>query len=46
MPFPQGSVTSQFGNRLIYVERDYDKAKLHDKFENIFCSLTSQLIYY
>ncbi|KAF1862305.1 hypothetical protein Lal_00026831 [Lupinus albus] len=32
MPYPEGRITSQIGNRLIYAERDYDKEELKAEF--------------
>lgn len=44
MPYPQGTITAQLGNRLIYAERDYDEASLRDQFQNFFKSLTGYLL--
>ncbi|KAF1892366.1 hypothetical protein Lal_00010831 [Lupinus albus] len=41
MPYPEGRITSQLGNRLIYAERDYDKEELKAEFIHCFNLLTS-----
>lgn len=40
MPFPTGVVTCQIGNKLIYVEHDYDINQLNINFQTCFTSLT------
>lgn len=43
MPYPQGTITGQLGNKLIYEECDYDIALLHNEFQNLHISLTGDL---
>lgn len=43
MPYPQGIITGHLGNKLIYEERDYDIALLHNEFQNLRISLTGDL---
>ncbi|KAF1859858.1 hypothetical protein Lal_00028041 [Lupinus albus] len=42
MPYPEGRITSQLGNRLIYAERDYDKEELKAEFIHCFNLLTDE----
>ncbi|KAK7301999.1 hypothetical protein RJT34_12876 [Clitoria ternatea] len=43
MPYPQGTITSHIGNKLIYAECDYDKEELSQEFQNLFKCLTGRL---
>ncbi|OIW15606.1 hypothetical protein TanjilG_08182 [Lupinus angustifolius] len=42
MPYPNGYVTSQLGNRLIYQELNYDTDELKRNFHSLFNSLTEE----
>ncbi|KAF1877767.1 hypothetical protein Lal_00038076 [Lupinus albus] len=42
MPYPNGYITSQLGNRLIYEELNYDTIELKEKFNLIYQSLTEE----
>ncbi|GAU47108.1 hypothetical protein TSUD_403410 [Trifolium subterraneum] len=48
MPYPDGYVLEQLGNRLIYDERDYDIPTLKQEFNQLFSTLTDEQrkIYY
>jgi hypothetical protein len=40
IPYPDDYVGSQLGNKLIYDETNYDKAKLEQEFQQLYGSLT------
>ncbi|GAU50219.1 hypothetical protein TSUD_408980 [Trifolium subterraneum] len=42
MPYPDGYVLEQLGNRLIYDERDYDIPTLKQEFNQLFSTLTDE----
>ncbi|KAF1864463.1 hypothetical protein Lal_00021886 [Lupinus albus] len=42
MPYPNGYITSQLGNRLIYEELNYDTTELKEKINLIYKSLTEE----
>ncbi|XP_058749869.1 uncharacterized protein LOC131622866 [Vicia villosa] len=44
IPYPDGYVLQQLGNRLIYDERNYNIAKTKTKFTNLFRGLTVMLL--
>ncbi|XP_058732927.1 uncharacterized protein LOC131604509 [Vicia villosa] len=44
IPYPDGYVLQQLGNRLIYDERNYDIAKTKTEFTNLFGGLTVMLL--
>lgn len=46
MPYPQTTIVSQLGNKLIYGERDYDRAHLNNEFQNLCLTLTSDFNIY
>jgi len=41
MPYPNGFVTQNCGNRLVYVELDYNTVDQRDLFQSNFKSMTS-----
>jgi len=46
LPYPDGYVLEQLGNRLIYDERSYDTGSLQIEFQELFSSLTGIILPY
>jgi hypothetical protein len=46
LPYPDGYVLEQLGNRLIYDERNYDTAALQIEFQELLSSLTGIILPY
>lgn len=44
LPYPNGYVLEQLGNRLIYDERSYDIGTLQTEFQDLFSSLTGIIL--
>ncbi|CAH9098341.1 unnamed protein product, partial [Cuscuta epithymum] len=42
IPYPNGYITEQLGNKLIYAESDYDTSKLREEFQTLYASLTDE----
>ena len=42
MPYPDDTYMSEFGNRLIFDERDYNPSELQSEYESLYASLTTE----
>lgn len=45
LPFPNGCVSNALGNRLIYVELNYDVTDMTSQYTNLFLALTGNKLY-
>ena len=46
LPYPDGYLLEQLGNRLIYDEHNYDTTELQIEFQELFSSLTGIILLY